>query len=88
LAWIIDYSHTAKQQLRKMDRETARRLLGFVDERLADHDNPRDLGKALSGPLGTLWSYRVGDYRLICDIQDSTSRILVLRLGKRSEIYR
>ena len=71
-----------------MDRETARRLLGFVDERLADHDNPRDLGKALSGPLGTLWSYRVGDYRLICDIQDSTSRILVLRLGKRSEIYR
>lgn len=88
MAWTIDYSNTARQQLRKLDRQTARRLLDFVDERLAAHDDPRELGKALSGPLGTLWSYRIGDYRLVCDIQDSASRILILRLGKRSEIYR
>jgi len=88
LAWTIEYSHTAKEQLRKLDRQTARRILDYVDERLAFLDNPRDLGKALSGPLGALWRYRVGGYRLVCDIQDGTSRILVLRIGKRTEVYR
>jgi mRNA interferase RelE/StbE len=88
LAWTIEYSHTAKEQLRKLDRQAAKRILDYVEERLASRDNPRDLGKALSGPLGALWRYRVGDYRLIYDIQDNASRILVLRIGKRTEVYR
>jgi len=88
LAWTIEYSHTAKEQLRKLDRQTARRILDFMDERLANREHPRDLGKALSGPLGELWRYRVGDYRLVCDIQDRASRILVLRIAKRTEVYR
>jgi len=88
LAWTIDYSRTAWQQLKKLDRQAARRILDFVDTRLAPRDDPRDLGKALSGPLGTFWSYRLGDLRLICAIQDADQRILVLRLGKRDEVYR
>ena len=88
MAWKIEYSHTAKEQLRKLDKQTARRIFDYVEERLAFRENPRDLGKALSGPLGALWRYRVGDYRLICDIQDNASRILVLRIGKRTEVYR
>ena len=88
MAWTIEYSHTAKEQLRKLDRQTARRILDYAEERLAFRDNPRELGKALSGHLGALWRYRVGDYRLICDIQDSASKILVLRIGKRTEVYR
>jgi mRNA interferase RelE/StbE len=88
LAWTIEYSHTAKEQLRKLDRQAARRILDYAEERLAFRDNPRDLGKATSGPLGALWRYRVGDYRLICDIQDNASKILVLRVGKRIEVYR
>jgi len=88
LVWTIDYSDTAKQQLRKLDRQAARRILDYVDEHLAALENPRDLGKPLTGPLGTFWRYRLGDYRLICDIQDNASRILVVRLGKRSEVYR
>ena len=88
MAWKIEFSHTAKEQLRKLDKQTARRILDYVEERLAFRENPRDLGKALSGPLGALWRYRVGDYRLICDIQDNASKILVLRIGKRTEVYR
>jgi mRNA interferase RelE/StbE len=88
LAWTIEYSHTAKEQLRKLDRQAAKRILDYMEERLAFRDNPRDLGKVLSGPLGALWCYRVGDYRLICDIQDNATRILVLRIGKRTEVYR
>jgi len=88
LAWTIDYSDTAKQQLQKLDRQTARRILDYAEEHLSPLENPRDLGKPLTGPLGTFWRYRIGDYRLICDIQDNASRILVVRLGKRSEVYR
>jgi len=87
LAWSIDYTNSAMQELRKLDRQTARRILDYVDEHLATLENPRGLGKPLSGPLGTFWRYRIGDYRLICDIQDNASLILVVRLGKQSEIY-
>ena len=58
-------------------------------QRLATLDDPRATGKALSGPqLGTYWRYRVGDYRIICDIKDDTLCILVIELGNRREIYR
>jgi mRNA interferase RelE/StbE len=59
------------QQLRKLDRQTARRILDYVDEHLSTLENPRGLGTPLSGPLVTFWRYRIGDYRLICDIQDN-----------------
>lgn len=51
-------------------------------------DNPRSTGKALTGPLGGLWRYRVGDCRVICDIQDGALRVLVVQLGNRREVYR
>lgn len=87
MVWTIEYSRTAWQHLKTLDRQTAKRILDFVVLRLA-RDNPRDLGKPLSGPLGAFWSYRIGDLRLVCDIQETGQRLLVLRLGKRSEIYR
>jgi mRNA interferase RelE/StbE len=59
-----------------------------MDERVATKDDPRALGKALKGPLGDLWRYRVGDYRVICDIQDKVLTVLVLRVGNRRDVYR
>ena len=88
MAWTIDYTQTAKKQLRKLDRPIARRILDFLDDRVAKHDDPRTLGKALTGPLGTLWRYRIGDFRAICEIQDGAARILVLQIGQRREVYR
>jgi len=88
LAWTIEYTDTAKGQLRKLDQQMARRIVDFMDERIAGRDNPRDSGKALTGSLGGLWRYRVGDSRVICDIQDGALRVLVVQIGNRREIYR
>lgn len=88
MAWTIDYADTAKGQLRKLDRQTARRIVDFMDERIAHLADPRRTGKALTGPLGGLWRYRVGDCRVICDISDGALRVLVVQLGKRREICR
>jgi mRNA interferase RelE/StbE len=88
LAWKIEYAETAKKQLRKLDKLTARRIVDFMDERVALSEDPRGMGKALKGPLGDLWRYRVGDFRVICDIQDAVLTILVLQVGNRREIYR
>ena len=88
MAWTINYSETARKQLQKLDRPVARRIIDFMDERVAKRTDPRDLGKALSGPLGKLWHYRMGDYRLICDINDKSVTVLVIRIGHRREVYR
>jgi len=88
LAWTIDYTDSAKQQLRKLDKQTARRIIDYMDERIAPLEDPRSTGKALSGPLGEFWRYRVGDCRVICHIQDEALRVLVVRIGKRSDVYR
>ena len=88
MAWTIEYADTAMGQLRKLDKQTARRIVDYMDERIAGLEDPRSTGKALTGPLGGLWRYRVGDCRLICDIQDGALRVLVVLVGNRREIYR
>ena len=88
MAWTVDYTETAKKQLLKLDKQTARRIVDFMHERVAAIDDPRSTGKALTGPLGSFWRYRVGDYRVICDIQDGVLRVLVVEIGNRREIYR
>lgn len=88
MAWTIDYTDSAKQQLRKLDKQTARRIIDYMDERIAPLEDPRSTGRALKGPLGDFWRYRVGDCRVICHIQDGALRVLVVRIGKRSEVYR
>jgi mRNA interferase RelE/StbE len=88
LAWKIEYAGTARRHLRKLDKAIARRILDFMDERVAASEDPRHTGKALKGPLGDLWSYRVGDFRILCDIQDGRLTVLVLQVGNRREVYR
>jgi mRNA interferase RelE/StbE len=65
LDWQIDYSETAKKHLKGLDKRVARRILDYMDDRVAKSSNPRSLGKALHGPLGGYWRYAVGDYRVI-----------------------
>jgi len=88
LAWRIDYTQTARDRLRKLDKQAARRILAYMDQRIAPLESPRSFGKALTGPLGGLWRYRVGDYRVICDIQDQVLCVLVIEIGNRREVYR
>ena len=75
-------------ELRKLDKNVAKRVLDYMDESIASYDDPRQFGKALSGSLGRLWRYRVGDYRVICNIQDDVFRVLVVRVARHDTAYR
>lgn len=88
MAWTVEYAESAKKQLRKLDKASARRIVDFMDERVGESEDPRQSGKALKGPLGDLWRYRVGDFRILCDIQDGKLTVLVLQIGNRREVYR
>lgn len=89
LAWQIEFDPDALKELKRLDRPVQIRLVAFLRDRLAPLDDPRSLGEALSGArLGSYWKYRVGDWRIVCDIQDQRVVVLVLRLGNRREVYR
>ena len=87
MAWKIDLSESARKQLAKLDRQTAKRITDFLEHRVASEADPRRLGVAMHG-ADRFWRYRVGDYRIICEIEDERMRILVVRLGNRREVYR
>jgi mRNA interferase RelE/StbE len=85
----IEFDPAAVDDLKKLDRPVQQRLLGFLRTRVAPLENPRAIGEALSGAkLGSYWKYRVGDWRIVCDIQDERIVVRVLRVGNRREIYR
>lgn len=88
MAWTIDYTQTARKQLKKLDKPVAKRILDYMDGRVAKHEDPRALGKALTGALGTLWRCRIGDFCAISEIQGGAARILVLQIGHRREAHR
>lgn len=64
------------------------RITKFLRQRLAHLDTPRSIGKALTGQLGDLWCYRVGDHRIICELQDNVLCVLVVKIGNRRDVYR
>ena len=89
MVWRIELTATAAKQLGKLGKGEAKRITTFLRQRLSLADNPRSTDKALTGSaLGTYWRYRVGDYRIICDIQHCVLCILVIEVGNRREVYR
>lgn len=89
MGWTIEFTKQAEKQLKKLDKQTAIRILKVLHERIIPLENPRALGKALQGQqLSDYWRYRVGDYRIIVKIEDDKLIILVLSIGHRSSIYK
>jgi mRNA interferase RelE/StbE len=87
MAWKIEFEAAAKRDLDKLDQTVAKRILKFLSGRVAQLDDPRQIGEPLQGPLRKLWKYRVGDYRLLCSLEDDRFVVMVARLGHRSKIY-
>ena len=87
MAWTIDFSDAAFRVLRKLDKPTARRIRDALKE-ISFLDDPRSRGKALTGDMAGFWRYRVGDYRVICSIEDSALVVLVIDVGHRKDIYK
>ena len=89
MAWTVELDPAAEKELDKLDPQQAKRILRFLFERVAHLDDPRSIGEALKGSrFSTLWKYRVGDYRIISSLEDNVSRILVVKIGDRKEVYR
>jgi mRNA interferase RelE/StbE len=89
MAYSVELSTEVDRELDKLDAPHSKRILKFLHARVAKLDDPHSIGEALHGSrLGEFWKYRVGDYRLICKIEDDRLVVLVLRIGDRKEIYR
>ncbi|MCP4473813.1 MAG: type II toxin-antitoxin system RelE/ParE family toxin [Gammaproteobacteria bacterium] len=86
MTWTIKVSKTAQKQIKSLDKSSQRRLIEFLRTRI-NPSNPRQTGKPLKGKKKDLWRYRIGDYRIICDLQDEEITILVLAIGHRSKVY-
>ena len=83
MVWTINYSDRALKSLRKMDKQNARRIVDFMDLRIAVAADPRQSGKPLKGELGEFWRYRVGDYRILCEIRDDELVILAATIAAK-----
>ena len=87
MAWRVELDGGIEKVLAKLDKPTARRITSKIRE-ISQLDDPRSMGKPLVGNLAGLWRYRVGDYRIVCDIEDGVLVILVVDVAHRREVYR
>ena len=87
MAWTVKFDDRAKKEFKKLDKQTQRIIIRYLRERIEAGDDPRQFGKALTADKVGLWRYRVGDYRLICSIQDHELIVLVLRVSHRRNVY-
>lgn len=85
MVYLIKYSEKAKKELSKIDKPIAKRIHKYLVERVAQE--PKNLGGFLQGNLSGFWRYRVGDYRIITEIEDNILTVLVVRIGHRKDIY-
>lgn len=88
MQWTVRLSETALKTLEKVNKPEQLRIRQFIKDTLANFDNPRAISKALQGNLKGLWRYRVGNYRLVCQIYNSELIIMVLEIGHRKDIYK
>ena len=86
MKWQVTFSRDALKQLKKLDKHTASLILGWIRKNLEGCENPRLHGKALTANRTGQWRYRVGDYRIIAELQDKQIVILILNVGHRRDI--
>ena len=85
--YSVEYSLGAIKDLKKLDKQTRLLIGSWIEKNLVDCADPRAHGKALKGDRRGEWRYRVGDYRILANIQDDKILILVLKIGHRREVY-
>ena len=88
MSWNYNISERALKQLKKLDPQTRKRIIIFLDDRIAESENPRQCGKQLKGELSNIWRYRVAEYRILCQLQGEVLIVLVLDVAHRRDVYR
>lgn len=87
MAWTIEFDPGALKDLQRLDKTAQKQIVGYLETRIAFAENPQLFGKPLRGRLKNFWRYRVGDYRIICDVQDDRLKVLVVAVGHRKDVY-
>lgn len=87
MIYKVEYASLAVKQLKKMDRYTSALIIGWIEKNLVNCENPRQFGKGLSANRSGEWRYRIGDYRVLADIQDDKLVILIITVGHRRDVY-
>jgi mRNA interferase RelE/StbE len=88
LAWRVEVTPAAAKELRKLNRQVARRIGDYLQDLVCTCGDPRQRGKGLTANMAGLWRYRVGDHRVICQLEDDRLLVLVVRVAHRGEAYR
>jgi mRNA interferase RelE/StbE len=88
MVYKLIYSKYAEKCLEKIPKNTLARITGWLDRNIEGKDNPRRYGKPLKGNLKGFWRYRIGDYRIICDIKDKELIVLALNIDTRDDVYK
>ena len=87
MGYTVEYTPQAVRELKKLDKHTRALIIGWIEKNLVGCENPRQHGKGLTANRSGQWRYRVGDYRLLAEIQDNKIVILILSVGHRSIVY-
>lgn len=87
MSWVYRFDQRALKELKKLAKEAQREIVAYLEERVAGDADPRRFGKGLKADLAGLWRYRVGDFRILCQIVDGELLVLVVAVGHRRNIY-
>lgn len=85
--WVYRFDDRALKELRKRGKNAQRDIIAYLDDRIAGEGDPRRFEKGLKADLAGLWRYRVGDYRVLCQIRDGELLVLVVAVGHRRDVY-
>jgi len=83
----VIYTKKAVKSLRKIDKEQQKLIVSWIEKNLVDTEDPKTIGKPLKGTLNEFWRYRVGNYRILAEINDNELKIIVVNVGHRKDIY-
>ena len=87
MTWRVEFTEEAEKQFLKLDKYTQRVVAAWIDKHLAGTENPRATGKPSTANRKGQWRYRIGDYRMLCRIEDDRIVIVVIAIGHRREVY-
>jgi mRNA interferase RelE/StbE len=87
VSWAYSFDQRALRELQKLDRQAQKEIIAYLEKRIATKEDPRRFGKPLRAQLVGLWRYRVGDYRILCQLKDDVLLVLVVSVGHRKNVY-
>ncbi len=87
MTWTIEFEQAAAKEFKKLDPATRRRIRAYFEQRVLGPQGPRTYGKPLKGALAGFWRYRIGNYRVVCRIEDDRLIVLIVRVAHRKAVY-